>query len=249
MKAPNEIIQVWRKFDGFPMETLTKVWHHRRSGRKKQRSLSEMKEHRDQYGISGNCFDLSIWLLDEFDRAGIEAYPIGLDHGAVIARDQNRRRFLCDLGDQWLMPILIDTDDEQFTNARLKEFFPGAEISAEPAGDGVKVTYHRPNGKYSSQIYQTAPLDRKEFLAAAEHSQNTIHPKPLVETRVQLPGETAHWEFYDWRSFLSTNSGLVHDRDADSLEEWADRICAKTGYDEAFVTEALSIYEKMTGEL
>ena len=42
---------------------------------KKQRDVSLMKEHRSQYGLSGNCFDLAIWLLDELQKDGITATP------------------------------------------------------------------------------------------------------------------------------------------------------------------------------
>ncbi len=45
-------------------------------------------------GVTGNCYDLAIWLLDEFDNDGITAYPIGHDlgtddaHVAVMALDE-----------------------------------------------------------------------------------------------------------------------------------------------------------------
>ncbi|MGG4487986.1 hypothetical protein [Metabacillus idriensis] len=249
MKATDEILSVWKKFDDFPMETFTKAWYYVKSGSKKQRELSLMKEHKDQYGITGNCYDLSIWLLDEFAKAGIEAYPIGEDHAAVIALDNRGQRYLCDLGDQWLSPILIDAKAEDFTAEKLKGFFPAAEIKAEPGRDDVKITYYRPNGKSSSQIYQTAPVERTQFLAAAEHSQNTIKPEPLLEKRVQYGEETAHFEFYNWKSFLSTSHGLFDDPDAESIEEWADRIYKKTGYDRDFLMETLMIYKEMGRKL
>ena len=245
MKATDEILSVWKKFDEFPMETLTKAWHYGKAGSKKQRDLSLMKEHKEQYGITGNCFDLSIWLLDEFAKGGIVAYPIGLDHAAVIALDELGRRYLCDLGDQWLNPILIDAKAQDFTTEKLKGFFPAAEIKVEPDGDDVKITYFRPNGKSSSQIYQTVPVDRTLFMAAAEQSQNTINREPLLEKRVELGKETAHWEFYNWKSFLSTNSGLFDDLDAETIDEWADRIHQKTAYDREFLLETLMIYKKM----
>ncbi|MCM3595145.1 hypothetical protein M4D55_05020 [Metabacillus idriensis] len=244
MKASDEILSVWKKFDEFPMETFTKAWYYVKSGSKKQRELSLMKEHKDQYGITGNCFDLSIWLLDEFAKAGIDAYPIGEDHAAVIALDERGRRYLCDLGDQWLNPILIDKA-EDFMTDKLSGFFPAAEIKVEPSGNDVKVTYYRQNGKSSAQIYQTAPIERTLFLAAAEQSQNIIKREPLLEKRIRLGEETAHWEFYNWKSFLSTNSGLYDDPDAESLEEWADRIHQKTAFDRAFLLETLMIYKKM----
>ncbi len=46
MEAPAEILSVWRQFDDFPMETLTKAWYSQRSGEQKQRSVELMKEQR-----------------------------------------------------------------------------------------------------------------------------------------------------------------------------------------------------------
>jgi len=134
MFAPRNILTTWKKFDDCPMETLTKVWFHTKSNNKKQRDISLMKEHRQQFGITGNCFDLAIWLLDEFQKDGITVYPIGhhlntsQTHVAVIALDEAGNRFLYDLGDQWLTPILIDVDNENFTEKRLSGFFPGANV-------------------------------------------------------------------------------------------------------------------------
>ncbi|WP_327204675.1 hypothetical protein [Paenibacillus terrae] len=92
MLVPNEILSIWEKFNTFPMETLTKAWFYKKTDGKKQRDVSLMKEHHERYGITGNCFDLAIWLLHEFEKEGIEAYPIGHDlgtteaHVAVIAK-------------------------------------------------------------------------------------------------------------------------------------------------------------------
>ena len=97
--APEAILRTWRKFDSFPMETLTKAWFYHQAGDGRQREVSMMKEHYQEYGIAGNCFDLSIWLLDEFTKDGVEAFPIGRSfkteraHAAVIALDERGRRF------------------------------------------------------------------------------------------------------------------------------------------------------------
>ena len=77
IKPSEKISNTWRKFDDFPLETLSKVWMHSIGQGGVQRDVSQMKEHRQKYGLSGNCFDLAIWLLDEFKKDGIEAYPIG----------------------------------------------------------------------------------------------------------------------------------------------------------------------------
>lgn len=51
-----------------------------------------MKEHREQYGTSRNCFDLAIWFIDAFPKEGI-SYAIAHDlftadaHVAVVVSD------------------------------------------------------------------------------------------------------------------------------------------------------------------
>lgn len=98
MKAAEEILAVWQRFDDFPMETLTKAWFFQKAGANKQRSVELMRQHRQQYHITGNCFDLALWLVDEFRNEGITAYPIGNElctseaHAAVVAEDKNGRR-------------------------------------------------------------------------------------------------------------------------------------------------------------
>lgn len=112
------------------METLTKLWfYNENNNNNKQRNVSLMREHRSKYGLSGNCFDLAIWLLDEFKNDGITAYPVGHNlnskdaHVAVIALDVSGSRYLCDLGDQWINPILVDTNNENYTDEKLSGFF------------------------------------------------------------------------------------------------------------------------------
>lgn len=45
MFAPDAILRTWRRFDAFPMETLTKAWFYHQGGDQKQRNVSMMKEH------------------------------------------------------------------------------------------------------------------------------------------------------------------------------------------------------------
>ncbi|MDF2038181.1 hypothetical protein P2R12_14540 [Cytobacillus oceanisediminis] len=251
LKAPHSILSIWKRFDCFPMETLTKAWFYDKAGIKKQRDVSLMKEHRAQYGITGNCFDLAIWLLHEFKQAGIDAYPVGHElktpsaHAAVVAVDEEGRRYLCDLGDQWLQPILIDPEARDFTPEKVSGFFPAADVQVSSEDRQLEIAYHRPNGKISRQCYDTDAADMNIFLEAAERSQNTIYPKALLEQRIPYKNETAHWEFYNWKSFLSTTEGLYHDAPADTIEEWAARIHEKTGYDIEFLIEALGFYKKL----
>jgi hypothetical protein len=252
MKAPQSILSTWRKFDDFPMETLTKAWFYSRASVKRQRTVSQMKEHRIQYGITGNCFDLAIWLLDEFKKDGIEAYPVGHDlgtddaHVAVMALDDKGQRYLCDLGDQWLNPILIDVKSEDYSNGKWSGFFPAAEVQILPKGKDIEVIYHRPNGKISKQSYITEPIDMDLFIEAGEYCQNHVYEKPLLEVRKPFQNEIAHWEFYNWKSFLSTQAGRFYDPQVESIEEWVDRINEMTGFNKQFLLETLRIYKNMS---
>lgn len=250
MQAPENILAVWRRFDGFPMETLTKAWFYPRAGENKQRSVEMMKEHRQRYGNTGNCFDLALWLLDEFRKEGVRAYGVGSDlgtmeaHAAVVAEDAQGWRYLCDIGDQWLQPILVDGSAPAFRSGKLAGFFPAAEVEIFPAGRSVDIVYHRPGGKASEQTYELEPVDDEAFRQAAEFSQRHIYPKALLEVRIPYKAETAHWEFEHWESFLSTSEGLFRDAPVSTLDEWVERIHEKTGFDRQFLKEALEIYKK-----
>ncbi len=251
MKAAQSILATWDKFNDFPMETLTKIWVYNSASTKKQRALSLMKEHREQYGMSGNCFDLAIWLLDEFKKDGVQCYPIGDQlmtedaHAAVIAVCEEGKRYYCDLGDQWITPILIDSECEDFTNEILSGFFPGAQVQVHTAKDTFQILYHRPNGKTSKQVFDPKPVSMDFFLKAAELSQNTISSKPLVECRVPYDSEIAHWEFYNWESFLSTNDGLFLDPTLVRIEDWVERIFERTGYNREILVDVLKFYRNM----
>jgi len=89
------------------VETITKAWVFEKFG-PRQRTIEEMKTHRQKYGSSGNCFDLALWLLSEFLKAKIPAYGVGDRigtsdaHVAIVVDDGKRGRFLCDLGDLWI---------------------------------------------------------------------------------------------------------------------------------------------------
>ncbi|WP_245998126.1 hypothetical protein [Aquisalibacillus elongatus] len=234
------------------MERFTKLWFYNQNPTHKQRDVQLMKQHWHQYGITGNCFDLAIWLLHEFQQHGIRAYPIGHHlftedaHVAVIAEDHSGNRFLCDLGDQWTHPILIEPSNTNFTSGKLSGFFPAADIQVNTKGHQVEILYHRPNGKISKQTYSVEPLNQDTFMQAAEHSQNSINPKPLLECRVPYQNEIAHWEFNNWRSFLSTSEGLFEDPAPDSIQEWARLIHQKTGYDLDFLNTVLLQFRKLT---
>ena len=252
MLASKSILNTWMKFDDFPMETLTKVWFYHKNSVTKQRDVSLMREHRHQFGLSGNCFDLAFLLLDEFKKDGITAYPIGHNlstphaHVAVIALDELGNRFFCDLGDQWLRPILIDTDTQEYTDEKLNGFFPAATIQVKPSKRGIEILYHRPNGKISNQVFDTKPIEMNYFMQAAEFSQNFIKPRPLLECRTPFKNEIAHWEFYNWESFLSTSEGLFNEPKLHSIEDWAEKINDITGYDLQFLVDVLKQYKELS---
>ncbi len=254
MQPPIYVHSIWDKFSTFPMETLTKMWvYHAQVNKPKQRPVTQMKEDRERFGVTGNCYDLSIWLLDAFEKEGITAYPIGHDlgtddaHVGVMAVDEDGNRYLCDLGDQWLSPILIN-EGKNYTSDKLSGFFPAADIQVFPNKDQVEILYHRPNGKVSRQHYETKPVEMDFFLKAAEICQNSIHPKPLLECRLPYKKEIAHWEFYNWNSFLSTTEGIIEDPALLALEDWVERIYGKTGFDREFLFDVLGRYERLEKE-
>lgn len=80
-----------------------------------------MKEHRHNYGTSGNCFDLALRLIHEFSEAGIESslFTSGA-HVAVIAIYNGYKLVV--------QPILIDPGSSEFSEDLLDLFFPAAEV-------------------------------------------------------------------------------------------------------------------------
>lgn len=250
MRATQEILSVWNRFNSFPLETFTKAWFWEQSDGVKQRSVELMKQHRELYGSSGNCFDLSIWLLHEFSKEGIEAYAIGSNlktpeaHVAVIAIGENGNRYLCDLGDQWISPILIDSCSNEFKEGFMTGFFPAASVKIETNKSQSTVTYLRPNGKKTKQKYSIEPLTLSELLEAGEHSQNLLR-KPLGQMRVRDNDEVKYWEFDRWTSFLGTNQGLTYEEKLLTNEEWTERIHDRTGISKDIILKALNVYSKV----
>lgn len=251
LEPSSAVMDVWRTFDGFPMETLTKAWLHRRCGGPRQRTVREMAEHRRAFGTSGNCFDLAIWLLHDLQEAGVRAHAIGHDlftpqaHVAVLAYDRGQR-YLCDLGDQWIRPVPINVPAGDVAEP-LPGYFPGARIRVAATADACVVTYHRAAGKWSTQSYALAEVGRDELLRAGQHAQSLLR-RPLCEIRVPLAGEVAHWEFDNWSSRLSTEAALYAEPPAGSLEAWCARIHRRTGMSPAVVEAALAVYRAVRQE-
>ncbi|MEJ8303907.1 hypothetical protein [Saccharibacillus sacchari] len=250
MKATEEILRVWNRFDDFPMETLTKAWLHAKGDRFKPRSVALMREHRKQYGTSGNCFDLALWLIDELRSEGIICYPVGKKlgtehaHGAVIAMDREGKRYLCDLGDQWIQPVLVDSGAQNYTESALQGFFPGARIAVSSDGVQAKIRYIRPNGKESQAAFDLEPVGEAEFREAAAYSQSVLS-RPLVERRMRIcdSGRIVHWEYDRGRSRISSDRGLFAESEPHGEETWSGRISRRSGIDETVVREALSVCE------
>lgn len=251
MQAPKEILNIYQRFDHHPMENLTKAWYYPRAQGLKQRSVELMREHRAELGLSGNCFDLAHWLLAELQQSGHTAYGVGHHlhteeaHVAVVVLDEKGHRYLCDLGDQWLQPILLDQESPGFSPEPLPGFFPAALVQVVPGAEQCQIRYHRPNGKVSQQSFDLRPVEPPQLIAAGEVSQNTLR-EPLVEMRVPHGQEIAHWEFYNFKSWLSTSQGLFHDPSAEDLLGWAERIESRTGMNAATVLESLQFYKGLS---
>ncbi|XEC97311.1 hypothetical protein AB6A23_12590 [Paenibacillus tarimensis] len=250
MKATQDVLRVWHMFDDHPMETITKAWYFSRSGENKQRSVDLMKEHRNEFGTSGNCFDLALWLIEEFLANGITAYAVGHDlkthnaHVAVVAINEEGSRYFCDLGDLWIEPILIDRDSDDYCEDELVGFVTGGKIKVEINLNEVNFNYIRPNGKVSNQRFSLQPIEFNELFDAANHSQSLLR-HPLVEMRIYSPNEVSHWEFDRWNSFISSNSGLIQESRLSNNREWAARINSRTVINKDIIIKSLDVYSKI----
>ncbi|MCQ4088502.1 hypothetical protein [Saccharibacillus sp. JS10] len=249
MLAPENILKVWKRFDEFPMETLTKAWLHANGEGSKPRSVDVMRKQREQYGTSGNCFDLALWLIDEFRSEGIICYPIGEHlgtekaHAAVIAMDREGSRYLCDLGDQWIQPILVDPGAEGYTEEPLEGFFPGAYIAVSSDGEQAKIRYIRHNGKESQMLFNLTPVGEAEFREAAAYSQSLLR-HPLVEKRIEIctGHNIVHWEYDQGTARVSSHTGLYRESEPHGQETWVTRIAQRSGIDRHIVQIALDTY-------
>lgn len=251
MRATAEILGTWQKFDAYPMETITKAWYLRQAAGAKQRTVEQMEAHREQYGTSGNCYDLAIWLIDAFRRDGLTSYAILTpdDHVAAVVLDEAGSRYLCDLGDQWIEPILIEKRSGSYTEEFLDGFFPGARVKLESLEHTLNVSYRRPNGKTSKQTYLLQPVSDEQLLAKGEQTQRTLW-SPLVEQRIFTPDEVIHWEFDNYTSFYSSKEGKKLEPKLQTIDEWAARIHKASGISPLIVREALAVYreEAASGE-
>ncbi|WP_282941335.1 hypothetical protein [Paenibacillus sp. RC67] len=247
MRATQDILQIWNLFDSHPMETLTKAWYAAISGEGKQRSVETMEEHRHRYGLSGNCFDLALWLIHAYRANGMNAYGVGHNlhtpkaHVAVVAVNYRGQRYFCDLGDQWIEPILVDSTSADYCEEALEGFVTGGKVKPETIAEGIRFAYIRPNGKVSYQSFNLTPIQENELVAAGHYSQSLLR-HPLVEIRLKKANEIVHWEFDRWSSFISCNDGLVHESKLGDNEQWAERIHEQTGMNREIVMKALALY-------
>lgn len=245
LRATQDVMKIWRKFDNFPMETITKAWYSIINPRCEQRTVEIMEEHRERYGTSGNCFDLAIWLIDAFRNEKLNCYAILTPHShvAVVVINEEGNRFLCDLGDQWIEPILIERENEEYTEDYLSGFFPGAQVKITTEMDKLLVKYKRPNGKESSQRYILTPVSDGALVKAGQRTQRILR-NPLVETRIFTDNEVLHWEFDNYTSFISSTEGKKIESELNSNEEWAERISNRSGISRDIVRKALEVYSK-----
>lgn len=250
MQAPAAILAVWARFASVPMETFTKAWWHRRlGGAARQRTPAEMAEHRAQYGAGGNCFDLTVWFLDECRQAGVSARAAGHDlgteraHIAAVATDEAGDEYLCDLGDQWFQPILVSTGSDRFSPDWQAGFIPAADVRVEREGSLVRIFYRRPNGKQSRQEFDLTPVGEDGLARACHASQNLLR-YALCERLIPYPetGVISHWEYDRGRSFWGLDSGLVVEPPCETLEEWVVRISERSGIGREIVRTALEVY-------
>lgn len=254
MQAPEPLCGVYGQFCGIPMETFTKGWWHREcDGAPRQRTVAEMREHRRRQGSGGNCFDLVLWLREEFREAGIPARVIGHDletaqaHVALLARDIGGLEYLCDPGDLWLQPILVTPDAPAFTTEWQTGFFPGRRVQVARTAGRLEVAYLRASGKVGRQAYDLAPVSEEQFQRACHHSQNLVR-RPFCEALRPHPdsGRVEHWEYDEGRSFWNLDDGPVFEAPCRDRAEWVERITGRTGTHPAVLTAAFEVYSAVS---
>lgn len=255
MRAPDTILSIWRQFDRVPMETFTKGWWHTRcEGKPRQRTPAEMEEHRRLVGAGGNCFDMAVWLQHRLQGAGVHVRLIGHDletpeaHVAVLARSEEGFKYLCDLGDQWLEPILISPESPEFSGGWQEGFFPGRSVRVERTPERVLIHYRRATGKVSQQAYQLDHLNEEDVRRACDHSQRLLR-RPFCEMLLPDPdtGERVLWEYDRGESFWNLEGGPVFEPKADSQDGWVNRIATRTGMAPELIRAGFAAYARQEG--
>lgn len=245
LQTSPEILNVWRRFDSFPSETLTKAWFLKHASFLGQRNLQQIREHRRLYGASGNSFDLAIWLIDELRNAGIEAHGIGSDlgtpqaHAAVVALGADGRRYLCDLGGQWLRPYPLDHEDLRQAPEGDDGFVVGARIRiVETRGSSVHFEKVQPDGERAANIYDLRRISDSSLFEAGHDAQSRPGPA-IVKMRLFDRPDPAEWVFEKGAGFIRSSSGTKPEPAAASLMDWCFRIEEKTGMAAPYVEECL----------
>ena len=124
-------------------------------------------------------------------------------------------------------------------------FFPAAKVKVLTEGYKTTISYQRPNGKVSESTYHTTPIDDQLLWTISEQVQRVFRKTPLVEIRLPIKDEIAHWEFDNWTSFLSTSQKLHKEGSDLTLKEWVQRINLRTGMKKEFLVEALKYYKNI----
>jgi hypothetical protein len=250
VRPPDLICSIWARFDQIPAETFTKGWWHRRSaGAPRQRTVAQMIDHRHLYGAGGNCFDLSVWLHHELTEVGVPARYSGHDfetadaHIAVVAADEDGYEYLCDLGDKWLQPILIDPASSAFDYGWHDGFVPARAVRVERSDNHLTIHYRHASGRTAAQFYDLSPVSNSAIAAACHHSQNLLR-RPFCEMMLSHPAtkERLRWEYDRGKSFWDMPSGRVYEEPCADASSWVSRIAARTGINPALLTEGFHAY-------
>lgn len=274
MQAPEPILDVWRQFADVPAESLTYQWWRRTAaGSALQRSVALMEEHHAQYGSGGDAFDLAIWLLAKFHEAGILADPVApppdvdpdktSDAIAVVAKDRFGRRYFCDLGEQWIQPILVSTRNPDFTPEFLSGFDPGAEVSIEVVEKRCTITRrirvdertganrHDPY-VYERRVFDLRGIPPEELIERAENAARRRRTQPWLRRLIYR--EDGGWGVWCWTpqgACWRLPSGVVEepmDMAGGNAELWVDAIATRSGLAPEIVVGALAEWAGTSAE-
>lgn len=70
-----------------------------------------------------------------------------------------------------------------------------------------------------------------------------LNIKNYFTKRIPRTFEIAHWEFYNWQSFLNTSEGLYKDSNLEKLEDWVELITEKTKFEKEILLDVLTRYK------
>lgn len=256
MRAPEPVLRIWRSLVGVPAENLShRWWRAREAGEAKQRSVPLLEKHRAEWGTGGDSYDLTIWLMAKYQAAGFLADavqpPADVDDRsplAVMVKDPLGRRYLCDLNEPWLEPVLVSPRSYDFSPGFHSGFHPEGDVRVEVEEKRCRITLRRAGGGpvFGERIFELRAIPPELLVERAETDPERTRPDRLAVRRLARHPETGAWGVWffaatgdAWRSGWRLPSGLIDEPPCRGLEAWVERVSERSGIAAEIVEEVL----------